>query len=366
MSRSGIFLSSGVDSSALATVASEVHRGGIHTSRSASTSPSSTRPRRRPSSHGRSGPSHTVLRLTGPELLEDIEQVFCGDGPADGRRFQHLRRLPCGAPGGLTVALSGLGGTSCSEDTPSFRDVPRAASLRRLIPFSSRSPSRLSAGQPGRRPGNREGARAAGTARLDARGLSAPSRALASGGADGVTQRKLAATGLTERFLRTCRVSPTRTRSPRSSSAATCGTCSFATEMCSAWQSDSSFGLPLLDHVFVEGAVRIPGSLESSGSSTQATLLDAVGPPARDRPGTAKARLHLPLGCLAPRSNARSRPITRSTSRTCGGLRARIDGPRAALAPLRSWRPARRWAASHRALGAPGIRHAASTLRLRR
>src|SRR5262249_14128076 len=129
----GIFLSSGVDSSAVATVASEVHRGQIHTLSVGFDQPEVDETPYATEVARQLGTSHTVLRVTGSELLEDIDQVFTAmDQPTvDGFNTYIVSRAARRV--GLKVALSGLGGDELFGGYASFRDVPRAASLRRLV-----------------------------------------------------------------------------------------------------------------------------------------------------------------------------------------------------------------------------------------
>ncbi len=136
----GIFLSSGVDSSAIATVASEVHRGGIHTLSVGFDQPEFDETREASELAHQLRTEHTILTLTGAELLSDIEQVFAAlDQPTvDGFNTYVVSRAARKA--GLTVALSGLGGDELFGGYASFRDVPRATALRRLLPFSIRLP----------------------------------------------------------------------------------------------------------------------------------------------------------------------------------------------------------------------------------
>jgi asparagine synthase (glutamine-hydrolysing) len=137
----GIFLSSGVDSSALATVASEVHRGGIHTLSVGFDQPEFDETAEAGTLARRLKTHHTVVRLAGAELLGDIEQVFAAmDQPTvDGFNTYVVSRAARQA--GLTVALSGLGGDELFGGYASFRDVPRATTLRRILPFSFRLPT---------------------------------------------------------------------------------------------------------------------------------------------------------------------------------------------------------------------------------
>jgi asparagine synthase (glutamine-hydrolysing) len=136
----GIFLSGGVDSSAIATVANEVHRGGIHTLSVGFDQPEFDETRDASELAREIGTEHTVLSLSGPELLSDIDHVFAAmDQPTvDGFNTYVVSRAAREA--GLTVALSGLGGDELFGGYASFRDVPRATTLRRFLPLTVRLP----------------------------------------------------------------------------------------------------------------------------------------------------------------------------------------------------------------------------------
>ena len=275
----GIFLSSGVDSSAVATVANEVHRGGIHTLSVGFDQPEFDETREATELARTLGTTHTVLRLTGAELVEDIEQVFSAmDQPTvDGFNTYVVSRAARRA--GLTVALSGLGGDELFGGYASFRDVPRAASLRKLIPFSVRVPE--SAQRLAARVGGRGVAKAlellarpASTleAYLVRRELLLPAerKALHNGSGPVAEVDRAVPPGLS-----------------RLSGANQVSVLELSNYMRDMLLRDGdvfsmAVGLelrvPLLDHVFVEGVVRLPGGWKAPDPRPKPLLLDAVGP----------------------------------------------------------------------------------------
>jgi asparagine synthase (glutamine-hydrolysing) len=287
----GIFLSGGVDSSALATVACEVHRGGIHTLSVGFDHPEFDETNEAAELAQTLRTNHTVLRLTGAELLQDIEHVFGAmDQPTvDGFNTYVVSRAARRA--GLTVALSGLGGDELFGGYASFRDVPRAASLRRLVPFSLRLP---------------EQARNLAT-RLGGRGVAKAIELLA---------RPASTEGAY--LLRRELLFPAERRSlhdgewpapdvdrrlptPLSnlSEANQVSALELSNYMRDMLLRDGdvfsmAVGLelrvPLLDHVFVESVVRMPGRWKRPDPRPKPLLLDAVGATLQPSVGTRRKR----------------------------------------------------------------------------
>jgi asparagine synthase (glutamine-hydrolysing) len=274
----GIFLSGGVDSGALAAVANEVHRGGIHTLSVGFDQPEFDETAEAGELARHLKTQHTVLRLSGTELLADIEQVFSAmDQPTvDGFNTYVVSRAARQA--GLTVALSGLGGDELFGGYASFRDVPRATALRRLVPFQVRLPRATQAWL------SRVGGRGAAKAielfarppstietYLLRRELLLPDerRTLHDGhwpGPANVAQDK----NLDELSERN-RVSALELSS-------------YMRDMLlrDADVFSMSVGLelrvPFLDHVLVERVVRLPGAWKAADPRPKPLLLDAVGP----------------------------------------------------------------------------------------
>ena len=101
------------------------------------------------------GTEHHEELVTGARVAADLPRILAsfdqptGDGINTWYASQTARR------GGVTVALSGLGGDELFGGYPSFRDLPR---LRRLLPLWLKLPARWRAGLVGRlraRPGTR-------------------------------------------------------------------------------------------------------------------------------------------------------------------------------------------------------------------
>jgi asparagine synthase (glutamine-hydrolysing) len=133
----GVFLSSGIDSAAIATLAA---RAGGHTLRTVSIGFDE---RTHDESHRAEliarelGTEHTTVRLSGDDMLADIGHVFAAlDQPTvDGFNSYFVSRAARQA--GLTVALSGVGGDELFGGYASFTDVPRA---RAFAGIAARAP----------------------------------------------------------------------------------------------------------------------------------------------------------------------------------------------------------------------------------
>ncbi len=86
------------------------------------------------------GTEHYEDTITGARVAADLPRILAGfDQPTgDGINTYYASRLA--KAGGVTVALSGLGGDELFGGYPSFRDLPR---LLRLLPLWRRLPDRL-------------------------------------------------------------------------------------------------------------------------------------------------------------------------------------------------------------------------------
>jgi asparagine synthase (glutamine-hydrolysing) len=128
----GLFLSGGVDSSAVATIATEVrNRNAVRTLAMGLDERSFDESADAAKVASELGTEHRNVMLTGNEMLRDISEVFDAmDQPTvDGFNTYFVSRAARRA--GLTVALSGIGGDELFGGYGTFRDVPRAIALAR-------------------------------------------------------------------------------------------------------------------------------------------------------------------------------------------------------------------------------------------
>jgi len=128
----GLFLSGGVDSSALATVASE-GVGGLRTVSIGFDQPEFDETATAAEVARTLHTVHSSLRLNGVDLLEEFPQALAAvDQPTvDGFNTYFVSQATRRA--GLKVALSGLGGDELFGGYASFHDVPRAVRWRRRL-----------------------------------------------------------------------------------------------------------------------------------------------------------------------------------------------------------------------------------------
>jgi asparagine synthase (glutamine-hydrolysing) len=274
----GIFLSGGVDSSALATVACEVQRGGIHTLSVGFDYPEFDETTEATELARALGTNHTVLRLTGSELLQDIEHVFgARDQPTvDGFNTYVVSRAARRA--GLTVALSGLGGDELFGGYASFRDVPRAASLRRLLPFSLRLPEQA------RTLATRFGGRGVAKAiELLARPASTEGAYLLRRELLFPAERKALHEGEWSAPELDRRLQTPLSNLSEANQVSALELSNYMRDMLLRDGDVFSMAVglelrvPLLDHVFVENVVRMPGRWKGPDPRPKPLLLDAVG-----------------------------------------------------------------------------------------
>lgn len=149
----GLFLSGGVDSTALLTMACDSNQGPLRTLTVAfdcegfDESPESSE------TAARFGVNHQTLPVTGDNVLDNLDRALDAmDQPTvDG--FNTWLVSHAAREAGLTVALSGLGGDELFGGYDSFTRVPRIAAVRRSAILSA------IAGIGGRVMGNRAGAK---------------------------------------------------------------------------------------------------------------------------------------------------------------------------------------------------------------
>jgi asparagine synthase (glutamine-hydrolysing) len=127
----GLFLSGGIDSSALATIATEVS-SDVQTLSIGFDQPRFDESQTAADVASDLGAEHSTVRLTGDEMLSDMGEVFRAmDQPTvDGFNTYFVSRAARRA--GLTVALSGIGGDELFGGYDTFRDVPRALALAQV------------------------------------------------------------------------------------------------------------------------------------------------------------------------------------------------------------------------------------------
>jgi len=122
----GVFLSGGIDSTALAVVATEVAGTDVQTISIGFDQPKFDETEVAAEVARLLGTKHRTLRLSGRDVLDDLPEVLAAvDQPTvDGFNTYFVARTARRA--GLTVALSGVGGDELFGGYASFRDVPRA------------------------------------------------------------------------------------------------------------------------------------------------------------------------------------------------------------------------------------------------
>jgi asparagine synthase (glutamine-hydrolysing) len=155
----GLFLSGGIDSAALATVATEVAGTDVQTVSVGFDQPEFDETEAAAEVARLLGTKHRTLRLTGEDVLRDLPDVLAAvDQPTvDGFNTYFVARTARRA--GLTVALSGVGGDELFGGYASFRDVGRAMNWHARL-GGLRWAGRLAAGVFARA-GGRGGAKAA-------------------------------------------------------------------------------------------------------------------------------------------------------------------------------------------------------------
>jgi asparagine synthase (glutamine-hydrolysing) len=128
----GLFLSSGVDSTAVAAIASEVTAAPLRTIAVGFDVAAWDETEAAGLSAHELGTEHQRVELSGSAVLASFDDVLAAvDQPTvDGFNTYHISLAARRA--GLTVALSGLGGDEIFGGYRSFIDVPRALRLRRL------------------------------------------------------------------------------------------------------------------------------------------------------------------------------------------------------------------------------------------
>lgn len=153
----GIFLSGGVDSSAIASLASRAGEDQIHTFNIAFEEAEFDESHHAREVAARLGTQHTEIRLSGSTFQEGLDDSLNSlDQPTfDGINTYFVSRAVREA--GITVALAGTGGDELFGGYSSFTKVPRAARWARGLAWlprgvrraAGRAAGRLLAGKPG-------------------------------------------------------------------------------------------------------------------------------------------------------------------------------------------------------------------------
>ncbi len=128
----GAFLSGGVDSAAIVALMTRVSGTRLKTFSLGFDEAEFSEAHAAAATARHLGTEHFSYTLTGTQVAAEINQFLDAlDQPTgDGINTYYVSRIA--KAGGVTVALSGLGGDELFGGYPSFRDLPR---LRRLLPF---------------------------------------------------------------------------------------------------------------------------------------------------------------------------------------------------------------------------------------
>jgi asparagine synthase (glutamine-hydrolysing) len=130
----GVFLSGGVDSSAIAALASEVAPGAVHTFTIGFEVAAYDESRYAQQVADAIGSRHTSVVLSEQAFQAQLPDAFTAiDQPTfDGINTYFVSRAARGA--GMTVALAGTGGDELFGGYPSYVDIPRALRVSRWLP----------------------------------------------------------------------------------------------------------------------------------------------------------------------------------------------------------------------------------------
>lgn len=129
----GVFLSSGIDSTAIATLAAEQAVTRLCTISIGFDQPEFDESAGAAAIAAELGTEHHALRLTGQDLLRDIPRALAAQDQPTVDGFNTFTVVRCARDAGLKVGLSGLGGDELFGGYASFRDVPRWVRARRWL-----------------------------------------------------------------------------------------------------------------------------------------------------------------------------------------------------------------------------------------
>ncbi len=301
----GLFLSGGVDSGAVATVATEVRdHTAVQTLAMGLDEPAFDESADAAQVAASLRTEHRAVQLTGDEMLRDISEVFDAmDQPTvDGFNTYFVSRAARRA--GLTVALSGLGGDELFGGYGTFRDVPRAMAMGRwaqqLMGGRSVEPGRLDPRSIRLPIGGRGGLK---LAEMLTRTPSVESAYLLRRELFLSTERRalhaLPAECNEESGLSESEMADLASLATKADLANTISALELSHYLRYMLLRDAdvfsmAVGLevrvPLLDHVFVETAVPLPGRWKRNDGRAKPLLLDAVGPRLPDWVGRQRKR----------------------------------------------------------------------------
>jgi asparagine synthase (glutamine-hydrolysing) len=129
----GVFLSGGIDSTAIATLATEIAQDKIKTIAIGFDVPAFDETAQAAATARALGTEHLNISLSGAEIVRDFDEILAAmDSPTvDGFNTFVVARATNKL--GIKVALSGLGGDELFGGYASFRDLPRLLQLRRSL-----------------------------------------------------------------------------------------------------------------------------------------------------------------------------------------------------------------------------------------
>ncbi len=129
----GVFLSGGIDSTAIATLATEIAQDKIKTISIGFDVPAFDETEQAAATARSLGTEHLKISLSGAEIVRDFDEILAAmDSPTvDGFNTFVVARATNKL--GIKVALSGLGGDELFGGYASFRDLPRLLQLRQSL-----------------------------------------------------------------------------------------------------------------------------------------------------------------------------------------------------------------------------------------
>jgi asparagine synthase (glutamine-hydrolysing) len=133
----GSFLSGGLDSAVIAALMSRATPGKLKTFSIGFSEASFSEAAAAEETAAHLGTTHTTYQLTGREIAGDISGIIGGLDQPTGDAINTFYVSRVARAGGVTAALSGLGGDELFGGYPSFRDIPRIA---RWLPFWRATP----------------------------------------------------------------------------------------------------------------------------------------------------------------------------------------------------------------------------------